>query len=78
MADQKQKYQTIKVSVATHKALKQLALDKGIPVTRLVDFLLAERKKPLSDKTILNILDGAGEDLSLIGFAREIEKSHGI
>ena len=43
------KYTAIMVKVGTHQKLKQLSLDLGLPITRLIDFLLLEHQKPNED-----------------------------
>ena len=44
-----------------------------------MDCLSIDKKQnPLTEQEIKQIIDGAPDDFSLIDFAREIERAHGI
>lgn len=50
MKDTTKKYVSAMVKVETYKNLKQLSLDLGIPLTRVIDLLYDEYKKQKADK----------------------------
>lgn len=43
------KYVSAMIKVDTYKNLKQLSLDLGIPLTRVIDLLLSEYQKQKAD-----------------------------
>ena len=52
MKNTPKKYVSAMVKVDTYKNLKQLSLDLGIPLTRVIDLLLSEYQKQKADADI--------------------------
>lgn len=57
------KYASVRVKVETYREMKQVALDAGIPFTRLMDeMLMAYKEKLAKDAYIPAVNDGVFRD----------------